>query len=69
VLQLAVRDTGAAPPEAIRDHLFEPFVTGRSEGTGLGLSLVREIANAHGGSARLITNEKSTTVEMLLPWQ
>ena len=51
-LHLYVHDVGAGPPAAIRDHLFEPFVTGRPDGTGLGLSLVREIANAHGGIAR-----------------
>jgi signal transduction histidine kinase len=67
-LRLAVRDEGAGPPPEIRDHLFEPFVTGRPEGTGLGLSLVREIANAHGGTANLITAADGTTFEMVIPW-
>jgi hypothetical protein len=53
----------------IRDHLFEPFVTGRADGTGLGLSLVREIANAHGGIARLATTPSGTRFEILIPWQ
>jgi len=68
-LQLTVHDEGAGPPPEIRDHLFEPFVTGRAEGTGLGLSMVREIANAHGGSARLAPSVSGTTFELLLPWQ
>ena len=34
--------------------LFEPFVTGRPEGTGLGLAIVREVAAAHGGTARAV---------------
>jgi nitrogen-specific signal transduction histidine kinase len=49
--------------------LFEPFVTGRPDGTGLGLSLVREIANAHGGTARFVSHTNGTTFEMLIPWQ
>ena len=68
-LRLIVHDQGAGPPEAIREHLFEPFVTGRAQGTGLGLSLVREIANAHGGSARMAHDADGTTIEILIPWQ
>jgi signal transduction histidine kinase len=68
-LVLSVRDQGAGPPPDIRDHLFEPFVTGRADGTGLGLSLVREVAEAHGGSARFITCDAETHFEIILPWQ
>jgi len=68
-LYLSVHDAGAGPPAAIREHLFEPFVTGRPDGTGLGLSLVREIANAHGGTARFVSHTNGTTFEMLIPWQ
>src|SRR5262249_26662903 len=48
-LAFCVCDTGSGVPHDIRERLFEPFVTGRSEGTGLGLAVVREIARAHGG--------------------
>jgi signal transduction histidine kinase len=68
-LILAVHDEGAGPPSEIRGHLFEPFVTGRPEGTGLGLSLVREIANAHGGTARVVHEANGTSFEILIPWQ
>jgi signal transduction histidine kinase len=68
-LHLSVRDAGAGPPTSIREHLFEPFVTGRSDGTGLGLSLVREIANAHGGTARFESDANGTVFEILIPWQ
>jgi nitrogen-specific signal transduction histidine kinase len=64
-----VHDAGTGPPGGIRDYLFEPFVTGRADGTGLGLSLVREIANAHGGSARLTSTPGGTCFEILIPWQ
>ena len=69
ILRLSVRDAGAGPPASIRDHLFEPFVTARPDGTGLGLSLVREIANAHGGTARFVSDANGTTFEILIPWQ
>lgn len=68
-LHLSVHDAGAGPAASIRDHLFEPFVTGRSDGTGLGLSLVREIANAHGGTARFVSDANGTLFEILIPWQ
>jgi signal transduction histidine kinase len=68
-LKLTVNDEGSGPPPTIRDHLFEPFVTGRPDGTGLGLSLVREIANAHGGTARYVSEANGSRFEILIPWQ
>jgi signal transduction histidine kinase len=68
-LVVAVHDEGAGPPAEIRDHLFEPFVTGRTEGTGLGLSVVREVAAAHGGTARLAETPVGTTFEIVVPCQ
>ena len=69
MLVLSVRDEGAGPPADIRDHLFEPFVTGRADGTGLGLSVVREVAAAHGGVARLGSSDAGTVFEIVVPWQ
>lgn len=68
-LLLAVEDEGQGPPAELRGQLFEPFVTGRPEGTGLGLALVRETARAHGGEARLVEPSPSTRFEILLPCQ
>lgn len=51
-LHLRVADTGPGVPAADAERIFEPFVTTRAEGVGLGLSLVREIAEAHGGRVR-----------------
>jgi signal transduction histidine kinase len=64
-----VRDTGPGIPPAIRERLFEPFVTGRPEGTGLGLPIAREIARAHGGEARLLSDAGGAVFEIEVPWQ
>ncbi len=48
-LLVTVRDNGPGIPEDIRTHLFEPFVTSRPGGSGLGLALVAKIVGDHGG--------------------
>ena len=40
------------PPE-IRDNVFQPFVTGKSDGVGMGLALAHRIVNLHGGRLSL----------------
>jgi len=47
VVQIA--DSGPGPPAPIADRLFEPFVTGKPEGVGLGLAVARQVAEALGG--------------------
>ena len=51
-LRLDVIDDGAGVPVALRDTLFQPLVSGRPDGSGLGLALSREIAHEHGGELR-----------------
>jgi signal transduction histidine kinase len=47
-----VVDTGPGPPPELAGALFEPFVTGKAEGVGLGLALARHVAQRHGGTLR-----------------
>jgi two-component system sensor kinase FixL len=49
-LRIVVTDNGPGVPAANREGLFEPFVSGKSTGMGLGLAVSRAIAEAHGGS-------------------
>ena len=56
-----MHDPGAGPPPEIRDHLFEPFVTGKPEGIGLGLSVAQRVAEAHGGRITWARTEDEQT--------
>ena len=48
-VELEVSDTGAGVPADIRNRLFEPFFTTKNDGAGLGLAIVQQIAEVHGG--------------------
>ena len=52
-LRFTIADRGPGVPSEMRPRLFEPFVTGRLEGTGLGLAVVRRIAQLHGGTVTI----------------
>jgi signal transduction histidine kinase len=64
----AVADDGPGLPEEIREQVFQPFVTGREDGTGLGLAFVDRVVKAHRGhlSVRSETG-KGTVFEIRLP--
>ena len=64
---IRVTDTGPGIAPALRERLFEPFVTNRPDGIGLGLVLVREIAEAHGGTVACLPSETGAVFEIELP--
>jgi signal transduction histidine kinase len=49
-VEVSVRDTGPGVPAHILDNLFTPFVTTKARGLGIGLTIVRSIVDAHGGT-------------------
>jgi signal transduction histidine kinase len=68
MIEIRMADTGPGVSLEDREHLFEPFFTTRSEGTGLGLALCREIIEQHDGRIDLVTEEGSgATFRVLLP--
>ena len=69
VLRLWVADDGRGVPPALQASLFDPLVTGRPGGTGLGLAVVREVVHAHGGTVALDpAHVPGTRIVMELPW-
>jgi signal transduction histidine kinase len=67
-VEVRVSDTGPGVPDEVRAHLFEPFATGRPDGTGLGLALCREIVQNHGGRVELeATGAAGATFLVALP--
>ncbi len=66
-LEVRVRDTGPGIADDMRPHIFEPFVTTKIGGKGLGLALVAKIVHDHGGIIECEPNERGTTFRVLLP--
>ncbi|HEY9131321.1 MAG TPA: ATP-binding protein [Dyella sp.] len=66
-LRVDVIDDGPGVPADLRETLFEPLVSGRSDGSGLGLALSREIARDHGGELRYTSRPGETVFSLYLP--
>jgi two-component system nitrogen regulation sensor histidine kinase GlnL len=66
-LCVVVRDNGPGIPDDIRPHLFEPFVTSRATGSGLGLALVAKIVGDHGGLIEVDSRPGRTEFRLHLP--
>lgn len=59
---IEIRDRGPGVPAAIRARLYEPFVTGRAEGTGLGLAVCQRIVRASGGTLTHVDRDGGGTI-------
>ncbi len=66
-LEVRITDNGPGAPADLRDHLFEPFVTSKPAGAGLGLALVAKVAAAHGGLVDFESEPGRTVFRVLLP--
>jgi signal transduction histidine kinase len=61
-IEISIADTGPGLPAALREKLFEPFVTTKATGMGVGLSICRFIIEAHGEKLQVADNDGGGTV-------
>jgi two-component system nitrogen regulation sensor histidine kinase GlnL len=66
-LEVRVADNGGGVPAALRDNLFDPFVTTKATGAGLGLALTAKLVAGHGGLIDFESGAGRTSFRVLLP--
>jgi PAS domain S-box-containing protein len=67
-VEISVQDSGAGTPPDVMSRIFEPFVTTKATGVGVGLSICAQIVNAHGGKLLAENNpERGMTFRCILP--
>jgi signal transduction histidine kinase len=66
-MEVDIKDNGPGPPAELAGRLFDPFVTGKPEGIGLGLAVAKQAADAHGGIISWHRGDGRTVFRVLLP--
>lgn len=67
VAQINIIDNGSGIPDELQERVFYPMVSGKSEGTGLGLSLAQSLINRHGGLIEFTSEPGKTVFTIYLP--
>ncbi len=68
-VEVRIQDSGPGIDPAVADRLYEPFVSTKADGMGIGLALSRTIIEAHGGTMRLDPSRPQTCFVITLPFQ
>ncbi len=66
-LVVSVQDNGGGVPDDLAQHMFDPFVTTKANGTGLGLALVAKVIGDHGGVVEFDSQPRRTVFRVMLP--
>lgn len=66
-LQIEIEDNGSGIPEELQDYIFEPFISGKQSGSGLGLAMVASVVADHGGAISVDTSPAGTCFTVNLP--
>jgi len=67
VMEIRISNDGSMVPQELRERLFDPYVTGKSRGSGLGLALVERVMVEHGGRVSVRSENGRTTMTLHLP--
>lgn len=67
ITQVDITDNGPGISDGLKDHLFYPMITGRKDGTGLGLSLAQSLVNQHDGLIECDSHPGRTCFSIIIP--
>ncbi len=67
MLSAEVEDNGPGIPEELKDTIFYPLVTGKSTGTGLGLTIAQDLVSRNGGLIEFVSQPGRTVFQLRLP--
>ena len=68
VMHLSITDNGLGIPPDLIDRIFFPMISGRAEGSGLGLSISQNIIGQHGGALQVSSRPGNTVFSVFLPF-
>lgn len=66
-IEIRIKDNGSGIPQHVRDKIFQPFITHKPKGQGLGLALVSKVVAAHNGVIEVTSRPGETVFTILLP--
>ena len=68
MLCIRIEDNGPGIPTDLQDRIFFPMVSGRAQGSGIGLSVTQTIISRHRGWIEVVSEPGNTTIDVILPF-